>query len=241
MKIKSEERPKNEPPLNCGGHEWRAAPRSPGDDNQSCLGDQPGPNMEAWWFAMVPENRAFKWLRFHLGSECWGSDWCLSGWDTLLLVSCWSKAIRKCPLGPENDSLWWHNIPFPWSNRIRLFWWAEWVMFHSRGFIYTCYFSWESSWNGFFPSLPGPASSCGADSEAWRQFWGGTLPKASRVVRLGADADSQWKCWMFFRRNDCTSSSETMVEVERKFESDLQSGSASCWFNGSIVISLTPL
>lgn len=154
MKIKSEERPKNEPQLNCGGHEWRAAPRCPGDDNQSCLGDQPGPNMEAWWFAMVPENRAFKWLRFHLGSECWGSDWCLSGWDTLLLVSCLSKAIRKCPLGPENDSLWWHNIPFPWSNRIRLFWWAEWVMFHSRGFIYTCYFSWESSWNGFFSIAP---------------------------------------------------------------------------------------
>lgn len=71
-------------------------------------------------------------LGFHLLHESRGSDWCLTGSDSLLLVSCLSKAIRKCSLWPENDSLWWHDIPFPWSTSIRLLWRAEWVMFQSQ-------------------------------------------------------------------------------------------------------------
>lgn len=59
-------------------------------------------------------------------ASSWGSDWCSTGSDRLLLVSCLSKAIRKCSLWPENDALWWHHIPFPWSTSIR-HWWAEWA------------------------------------------------------------------------------------------------------------------
>lgn len=57
---------------------------------------------------------------------------CFTGSGGLLLVSCLSKAIRKCSLWPESDSLWWHDIPFPWSSSIRLLWRAEWLTFQSR-------------------------------------------------------------------------------------------------------------
>lgn len=33
---------------------------------------------------------------------------------------CFTKEIRKCPFWPQNDLLWWQNIPFPWSSSICL-------------------------------------------------------------------------------------------------------------------------
>lgn len=82
-------------------------------------------------------------LRFRLR----GSDWCFTGSDSLFLVKCLSKAIRKCSLWPENDWLWWHDIPFPWSTSIRLLWWAEWAMFQSQESFISV--GWNLHWKHF--------------------------------------------------------------------------------------------